>query len=72
MLRLVGLLHRRSARIVLDWSRKAAKYLVLKARRMETAIAVGGWKTCGTMYPRSLALSLVDCHALPTGSSCRP
>ncbi len=40
LLRLVGSLHRRSARIVLDWSRKVAKYLVLKAKRMRAAIAV--------------------------------
>ena len=39
-LRLVGSLHRRSARIVLDWSRKTAKYLTLKARKMGAAIAV--------------------------------
>ncbi|BES81012.1 zinc ribbon domain-containing protein [Pyrodictium abyssi] len=36
----VSSLHRRSARIVLDWSRKVAKYLVLKARKTKAAIAV--------------------------------
>lgn len=40
LIRVVGYLHRRSARIVLDWSRKIAKYLVLRARRMGAAIAV--------------------------------
>ena len=40
LLKLVGSLHRRSARIVLDWTGKTAKYLVLKARRMRAAIAV--------------------------------
>ncbi len=37
---LVGSLHRRSAWIVLDWSRKVAKYLVLKARKVRAAIVV--------------------------------
>ena len=40
LLRLIGSLHRRSARIVLDWSRKVAKYVVSKAKRMRAAIAV--------------------------------
>ncbi len=40
LLGLVGALHRRSARIVLDWSRKMAKYLVLRARKIRAAIAV--------------------------------
>ncbi len=40
LLRLAGSLHRRSARIVLDRSRKVAKYLVLKAQKMRAAIAV--------------------------------
>jgi len=40
LLELVGLLHKRSARMVLDWSRKIAKYLMLKAKRLRAAIAV--------------------------------
>ncbi len=40
LLGLVGALHRRSARIVLDWSRKMAKYLILRARKMRAAIAI--------------------------------
>jgi putative transposase len=40
MLKLVGSLHRRSARIVLDWSRKIAKYIVLKAKRLGAAVVV--------------------------------
>ena len=33
-------LHRRSRNIVVDWSRKFAKYIVLKARRMKSAIVL--------------------------------
>ncbi len=33
-------LHRRSRNIVIDWSRKFAKYIVLKARRTRSAIAL--------------------------------
>jgi putative transposase len=40
LLKLVGSLHRRSAWIVLDWSRKIAKYLATKAKKMKAAIAV--------------------------------
>jgi len=40
LLDLVRSLHKRSARIVLGWSRKIAKYLVLKAEKMSAAIAV--------------------------------
>ena len=40
LLKLVSSLHRRSAWIVLDWSRKTAKYIVLKAKKMRVTIAV--------------------------------
>jgi len=40
LLKLVSSLHRRSAWIVLDWSRKTAKYIVLKAKKMRAAVAV--------------------------------
>ncbi len=36
----IGSLHRRSRNIVIDWSRKFAKYIVLKARRTRSAIAL--------------------------------
>ena len=37
---LVGSLHRRGRRVVLDWSRKTAKYIVTVAKRIGAAIAV--------------------------------
>ncbi len=40
LLALVSLRHRRSARFVIDWSRKTAKYVVLKARRLRAIIVL--------------------------------
>ena len=40
LMALVGSLHRRSARIVLDLSRKIAKYIVFKAKNVRAAVAV--------------------------------
>ncbi len=36
----IGSLHRRSRNIVIDWSRKFAKYIVLKARKTRSAIVL--------------------------------
>jgi len=37
---IIRALHRRSRNIVIDWSRKFAKYIVLKAKRIRSAIAL--------------------------------
>ena len=39
-LEIIRALHRRSRNIVIDWSRKFAKYIVLKARRAKSAIVL--------------------------------
>ncbi len=39
-LEIIRALHRRSRNIVVDWFRKYAKYIVLKAKRMKSAIAL--------------------------------